>query len=211
MSKYWRILLWSTLVIGVIVGALRLFLVKVWVIPSDDKLLAASIAPSLAPGDVVLVLTAGQPGFSELVRCADPDEPRRWVIGRIAGEPGDKVVIEGNNVVINEKRATLEHACSPRMVTIEDPNTNAPVEIMCDMETLGGATHKRGSRIGDMPQLERQVPQGFVWLLSDNRAYPDDSRLYGAVKPETCDARIFFRLWSAKGFFDTATRFTYIR
>jgi signal peptidase I len=210
VSKYWRVLLWSTLVIGLIVGGLRLFLLKVWVIPSDDKLLGASIAPSLAPGDVVLILTAGTPGFSDLVRCTDPDEPRRFVIARIVGEGGDKVAIDGHNVKVNEKRASLEHACSPRIVTIEDPNTGAPVEIMCDLETFGGATHKRGMRIIEASPFERQVPDGFVWLLSDNRAYPDDSRLYGAVKPETCDARIFFRIWSAKGFFDSATRFTYI-
>lgn len=211
MSKYWRVLLWTTLIVGVVVGVLRLLLFKIWVVPSDDKALSASIAPSLAPGDIVVLLTAGTPGFSDLVRCQDPDEPRRWVIGRIAGEAGDRVVIEGYNVVINEKRAVLEHACSPRQLTIEDPNTGAPVELVCDIETLGGATHKRGTRVGaELSQFERQVPQGFVWLLSDNRAYPNDSRVYGAVKPETCDSRIIFRIWGTKGFFDSATRFTYI-
>jgi len=212
VSKYWRVLLWSTIILGVVVGALRLLLIKTWVVPSDDRLLSASIQPSLAPGDVVLLLTAGTPGFSDLVRCTDPDEPRRHVIARIAGEAGDKVVIDGYNVVINEKRAVLEHACSPRSSSIDDPNTGAPVELLCDVETLGGTTHRRGTRLGsgEVTPIERQVPQGFVWLLSDNRAYPDDSRLFGAVKPETCDARIFFRLWGSKGFFDSASRFTYI-
>ena len=211
MSKYGKVVLWSTLVIGAIVVLLRVFLLRVWVIPSDDKLLSASIAPSLSPGDVVLVLTAGTPGFSDLVRCADPDEPRRFVIGRIAGEPGDNVVIEGANVSINDKRAALEHACSPHTTTVEDPTTGAPVELLCDLETLGGSTHKRGTRPNDsIDRVERKVQPGFVWLLSDNRAYPDDSRLYGAVKPETCDARIIFRLWGTKGYFDSETRFTYI-
>jgi signal peptidase I len=211
VTKYWRALLWGGLIIGSITGLLRFFLFRTWVIPSDDALLSASIAPSLFPGDVVLLLTAGQPGFSDLVRCTDPDEPRRYVIGRIAGEAGDNVVIEGTNVKVNEKRAAIEHACSPHSINIEDPTTGSPVEIRCDMETLGGTTHKRGIRPSDTaPRIERAVPSGFVWLLSDNRAYPDDSRLYGAVRPDTCDARIIFRFWSTKGFFDTASRLTYI-
>ncbi|MBI5537798.1 MAG: signal peptidase I [Deltaproteobacteria bacterium] len=211
MRKYWRGFLWGGLIIGTIVTLLRVFLLRIWVVPTDDKLMAASVAPSLAPGDVVLLFTAGTPGFSDLVRCTDPEEPRRFVIARIAGEAGDNVLIEGPTVIVNEKRATLEHACSPHMVTILDPNTDSPVEIKCDFETLGGSSHKRGTRaMGDVARVERAIPQGFVWLLSDNRAYPDDSRLFGAVRPESCDGRIIFRIWSAKGFFDTANRFTWI-
>jgi signal peptidase I len=211
VSRSWKTIIWATLIIGSLVAVLRVFLVRVWVVPSDDKLLSASIAPSLAPGDVVLLLTAGGVGFSDLVRCTDPDEPRRYVIGRVAAESGDTIVIQGANVVINEKRAALEHACSPAKFTIEDPNTGAPVELQCSLETLGGATHKRGNRSSEMDgRIERQVPAGFVWLLSDNRTYPNDSRLFGAVRPETCDARIIFRFWSSKGYFDSESRFTYI-
>jgi signal peptidase I len=212
VRKYLRFLLWSALVIGVIVGALRLLLLKTWVIPSDDQVMAASLAPSLSPGDVVLVMHAGNRAFGDLVRCADPEAPRRWVIARIAGEPGDNVVIEGANIKINEKKASLETACADRFATIEDPNSGSPVDIQCDIEILGGVTHKRGQRPGqEIERVERIVPQGKVWLLSDNRSYPLDSRTYGAIDPATCDATVVFRLWSARGFFDVGGRFTFVK
>ena len=55
------------------------------------------------------------------------------------------------------------------------------------------------------------VPDNQVWLVSDNRLFPYDSRDFGAVPRETCTETIFFRLVGAGGFFDTSTRNQYIR
>jgi hypothetical protein len=50
-----------------------------------------------------------------------------------------------------------------------------------------------------------------VWLVSDNRLFPYDSRDFGAVPQENCQETVFFRLVGKGGFFDTATRNQYIR
>jgi signal peptidase I len=208
-----RVTLWSSIVLGVTGGALRLLLVRTWVVPSDDPIMSASIAPSLSPGDVVVLLHAGRPSFGDLVRCTDPDEPRRWVIGRIVGEAGDTVHVDAMTLHVNNKKAVKATVCSTRTVTVRDPTTNSPVEIQCDVEEIGGSAHKRGIRTGEwsVPTVEKTVPQGFIWLVSDNRAYPNDSRHYGAVKPETCDSRVIFRLWGAKGYGDVESRFTFVQ
>ena len=72
MNKYLRGLLWVLGIAGVVVAVLWAFLLKAWKVP-EDPVLAASVAPTLQGGDVVLVLTRGTPGFGELVRCPDPD------------------------------------------------------------------------------------------------------------------------------------------
>ena len=213
MRKYLRFLAWTALIVGIIVGALRYLLFKTWVVPSDDKVLAASIAPTLAPGDFVLIMHSKSPVFGDLVRCVDPEEPRRFVIGRIGGEQSDKVVIEGRTVFVNERRSASETSCAERVVQIEEPTTGSPIDIHCDIEDLAGIAHMRGSRPVEYSgsRVEKVVPPGMVWLISDNRYYPLDSRIYGALPRESCDAVVVYRLWSAKGFMDADHRLMFIR
>jgi len=208
-------LLWTTLIVGVIAAALRIFLVRTWTIPSDDPALSSSIAPSLAPGDVVLLLHAGTPGFGELVRCTDPDEPRRWVIGRIAAEGGDTVEIVRSRLVVNGRKAPLETACKEAKIKVPHPNTGSPVDVRCDMEELGASLHKRAYKGGGdhhrvRAPVKRTVKPGFFFLVSDNRLFQYDSTTYGPVAVETCTDRIIFRLWSAEGFGDADKRMTWI-
>lgn len=214
LRKLLRTLFWLALVVGGVGGLLRAFVVKLWTVPTDDPMLAASIAPSLAPGDVVLLFHAKRPGFGELVRCVDPQEPRRFVIGRIAAEGGDTLEIRGGNLVINGTNASIEHGCDEKTVTVNDPNTGSPVEMPCSVEELGSVAHKRAFKplegMSEPEPLKRTIQNGFVFLVSDNRSQPDDSRMYGAVPIDSCDSRIIFRIWGSKGFADEATRFTWI-
>jgi signal peptidase I len=51
-----------------------------------------------------------------------------------------------------------------------------------------------------------RVPDGHVFLASDNRHYHDDSRDFGPVPKASCHNRVLFRLWSARGWFDDSRR-----
>jgi hypothetical protein len=55
------------------------------------------------------------------------------------------------------------------------------------------------------------VPPGHVYLVSDNRLFPYDSRDFGPVEARSCKETVFFRLVGRGGFFDAKTRFTYVR
>ena len=62
------------------------------------------------------------------------------------------------------------------------------------------------------PKFSRQeVPPGNVFLLSDNRLFPYDSRDYGSVPLDSCKETVFFRLVGIKGYLDGETRFTFIQ
>jgi hypothetical protein len=54
------------------------------------------------------------------------------------------------------------------------------------------------------------VPNGQVWLVSDNRQFPWDSRDFGPVQRTTCTETVFFRLVGKGGFFDVSSRNQYI-
>ncbi len=214
VGKLLRILLWTAVVLGIVVGALRLSVLRWWRVPSDDPILEASIAPTLRGGDWVLLWRATAPRFGGLVICPDHDNAGRYVIGRIFGEENDHVSIDGDRVSVNEHEALTETACNEPSFTVNDPDTGAEVKQYCQLEAVGGVLHMRGGNGGldRAPPVvtTRTVGAGNIFLVSDNRAYPYDSRMYGPIRRSLCTESIFFRLVSKKGFTDVDSRLTYI-
>ena len=214
MGKLFKLLLWVALVLGVIIGIARLVAIRWWRVPTGDPMLEASVAPTLRGGDWVLLWRATAPRFGGLVVCPDPEDPSHIVIGRIVGEERDKLTLDGDRIELNDRDALTETMCSESTFRIDDPETGSEVEQQCELEALGGVLHMRGSAAGlqRVPQASsRTVGAGMVFLVSDNRAYHYDSRTYGPVERATCKESIFFRLVSKHGFFDVASRLTYVR
>lgn len=216
VEKVYRYLGWTVVAVAVAVAALRIFALRWWQVPPSDRdaELSASIAPSMAGGDWVLLWRLTRPGLGDLVVCPDPDDPSLVVIGRIAAEAGDRVVIEGQGVRINEQKPHIEYNCTEHAFSLSDPDTEKTVELFCDMEQLGERLHQRAHRASldkSGRRFEKKVENGKVFLLSDNRVHPFDSRHFGTLERASCTETVFFRLVSEKGFFDQERRLTYIR
>jgi signal peptidase I len=214
MRKMLRFLVWTAIVIGAIVGAARATAIRWWRLPADDPYLEASVAPSLRGGDLVILWRLTKPKFGDLVVCPEPGAPERMVVGRIIAEPGDNVLVEGQKVQINESSATTEEACKLPRFTVLHPTTGSEIEQGCSMEVLGGHLHMRGGVGGHamMPRtVKTRVEAGKVFLLSDNRLLPYDSRDFGQVDVDACTETVVFRLVSAAGFFDVESRLVFIQ
>ncbi len=218
MQRVYRFLAWALVIVLAIGAALRATAVRWWQLPSGapnmgDPELAASVAPSLRGGDWVLLWRLTRPGIGDLVVCPDPDDPTNIVIGRMVAGAHDEVVIHGQEVYVNDKKFDIEYNCTDRMFNVVDPDSLQEAEIFCDMEDVEGVLHKRG--YGDEKRQRRKftkkVESGKVFLLSDNRAHPFDSRHFGTVDRHSCQETIFFRLVSEKGFFDVGSRLQAIR
>lgn len=214
MRGLFKALLWLVGILAFIAAILRATIFETWTVPGDDPLFSASIQPALRAGDVVLLRRGGTPSFGDLVRCSDPEAPGRYIVGRILGERGDKVFADGVTMAINGKTTSVERACSTPKLSVADPTTGEPVELYCDMESLGSITYMRArasSPDASSQQTETEVTEGNVFIASDNRYYHDDSRDFGAVPLASCTRRVSFRLWSAKGWSDEENRLTYVR
>jgi signal peptidase I len=213
MGKVLRFVLWTVGIAAVVAGVLRLVLFEVWTVP-DDPVLAASVAPTLAAGDTVLVLTRGTPGFGDLVRCPDPEEPSVYVVGRIVGLAGDTVEVKGRTLRVNNVTYNATEACAEPHFDIEHPQTGHRVEMDCSRVEIGSGWHYRAS-IGGKSQhhgdKEKKVGPGKVFLLSDNRDMHDDSRDFGTLEAGLCGERIVFRLWGSEGFGESSRRFEVVR
>lgn len=207
-------LLWIVGILGLVAGILRATVLDIWTVPDDDPILAASIAPTLAPGDVVVLRRGGTPNFVDLVRCTDPNMPGRYIVGRILGEPGYEIESDGHSLKINGKNVRTERACSPPRITVTDPTSHEPVELECSIEEVGGAWYMRARGSGPRNPTgptQAEVSPGNLFLVSDNRYHHYDSQDYGAVPREACTQNIIFRLWSKDGWMDVKNRMTVVR
>lgn len=214
-----RALVWVALALALIVGVARAFALRWWRVPADDPQIEASIAPTLRGGDLVILWRLTEPDIGDLVLCPEPartdNEGGRIVIGRIIAEAGDDVEVKDGRIFVNKRPLLTESAC-PEDATfrVYNPATDLEVEQHCSIERIGATAHKIGKRSSmvsappDQPTLE--VGRGQVWLASDNRLLPYDSRDYGSVSRSECTETVVFRLVSEDGYFDVGARFSII-
>jgi signal peptidase I len=195
---------------GLVLFVLYALLFDVWTVPTDDPALSASIEPTLTAGDVVLLSRNGSVDRSELVRCADPQAPGRYVVARAIARAGEKIALDEETATIDGQRTASPHACEPPTVTLRDPNTNEDDELLCSIEDLGGTEFSvlRSRQHPEAP-TKATVQTGRWFLVSDDRHIHVDSRDYGQIDPRTCK-HIVFRVVSAAGFSDTKTRLSII-
>jgi signal peptidase I len=199
-------LLWFFGITSVICTILYAFVFDVWTVPGDDPQMAASIEPTLSPGDTLLVSRSTGPDVGTLVRCADPDAPGRFVIARIVGHSNDTIETHDGMFTYNNKTISAPVGCDK--VRVKHPTTGEEQELSCSMEEFGGVTHPT-VRVGNDPLKHIDVQAGRVFLLSDNRPMHLDSRDYGQLDPQTCQ-RLAFRLWGAGGWWDTKRRLSIV-
>lgn len=208
-----KFLAYLAVLAAIAAGVARATVLRWWRVPSDDPYLEASVAPTLAGGDWVILWRMWKPKFGDLVLCPEPEAEGRVVIGRLVGTANDRVQIQNNHLRINGRPMHDESACSEPTFTVVDPVTRDEVEQSCDTEDLSGRPHLRGnapaSRQVEPVTLTADAGQGL--LISDNRQFPYDSRDFGPVPLASCKESIVFRLISAKGFADVATRLSIVR
>lgn len=212
MGKLARFLFLATALLAIVIGALRATAIRWWQVPSDDPYLEASVAPTLRGGDWILLWRLTAPSLGDLVLCPEPGAPGRVVIGRIAGVEGQTVSVKGTSLFVDGRRAASHGRCRESRFSVLDPARDVPVDQICDREELGGRVHLRGTAPDTVrpADVEMALGDGQVFLLSDNRLFPYDSRDFGPVERSTCTERVFFRLIGPRGFGDVETRFTFI-
>jgi signal peptidase I len=203
-SSFGRTLLWLTAILGAIGLLLYLFVFDTWVIPSDDPLLTASIAPTLSPDDRILTRRGSSPVTGELVRCFMPDGSGKYTIGRVFGLGGDSVEVNNERVAVNGVSPKTRFGCG--IVSVVHPVSGDAEALTCTVEDNGSFVYsvlahpefREGQRIA-------KVEPQKLWLVSDDRHIHKDSRDFGSVDVTSCE-HVVFRLWG-QTFGDASHRF----
>jgi signal peptidase I len=207
MGTLFRLLVWVVGAVVAVCGLLYMAVFDVWRIPGDDPLLTASILPTLAPGDLVLLLKRSPGvGRGQLLRCPDPQAAGRFVVARAIGKGGDLLSIESELVALDGRRVGDARACAEPSLAVQNPSNGEDDVLACSIEEFGEVAHptlRATARIE--PPTHLTVEPGRWFLVSDDRHFHLDSRDYGQVDGEACE-HIVFRLVGAGGWADSARR-----
>lgn len=206
MRSLVRGLLWLGAIVGAICGLLYLFLLDTWIVPGDDPMFTASIVPTLSPQDRILIQRGAVPRAGQLARCVSPENPSRYVVGRVFGVAGERVEIREERVWVSDKVILLRHGCPA--VTLTHPSTGDDITLSCGVEDNGAWTYAmlRSSEHPEPSHGVTVVEEGRMFLVSDNRHLHQDSRDFGLVEASTCE-HVVFRLWG-ESFLDSSRRFS---
>src|SRR6478735_6849501 len=209
MSKFLRIVTWILVIAGVLIGILRLTVIRWWQVPLGDPILEASLTPTLRGGDWLILWRGTEPIQGALVLCPEP-KTGRPTIARVMAEGGPRVHV-GEQVLLNGHSFDTEGGCDS--FSVKDPTTGQETSQACRREVLGSRPNLRGEIVSSLAkpgEADLEVPSQHFYLLSDNRQFPWDSRDFGPVERSSCVETVVFRLVSKDGFFDVPNRLTLI-
>lgn len=126
-----------------------------------------SMYPFLQNGERAIVQRNTKIKRDDIVVFPGPDSPKDEYIKRIIGLPGDEVTYKNNQLYINGQKIDE----SKRAITESDDFT---------LQNLTG---------------QKVVPDGYYFVLGDNRPVSKDSRYFGFISDEDIDGVAKFRFW----------------
>jgi len=173
------------IVVIIVVLFIRAFLLQAYNIPSG------SMKPTLLVGDFILVnklvYRLSEPQRGDIVVFKWPVNPQIDFIKRIIGMPGDTLEIKGERVFINGQELPLRFVEE----VLEDGNPKLIYE-----ETLpNGVKHRIA--LYQSPFIQRKdvyyakIPEGYYFVMGDNRDNSEDSRYWGLLPRENIVGKAF--------------------
>lgn len=172
LSRFLGFLLVVVIVIAA-AWALRTYVIEPFQIPS------ASMEETIQTGDMVFTEKVSyhfeEPQPGEIVVFPDPQVPSRVLIKRVIATEGQTVnLIDGDVYVDGEK--------------LDEPYT------------LGKQSVPLGNPVGVIITYPYTVPDGYVWVMGDNRTNSSDSRYFGPVQTSLVFGKAVMVYWPADHF-----------
>lgn len=187
-----KVLAFLAVIVGIAIAVLRTWFVDVVTVAHNG------MAPTMILGDRVLVWRDAQISRNDIVLCRHPRDATRWVIGRVAVEPGGSIEVQRASLMLDGRRVSVDIRGSFPFTDAETGRTQRMrwgIEEFSDyQEHLFFQPEDRALHLRPMANVSG------LYLLGDNRGHVgEDSRAFGVVQPESCRGVVFMRLTAAEG------------
>ncbi len=189
-------------VVGLFVAVL--LFVRVGVVDSN-RIASGSMLPNLLRGDVVLVnrlayfcpRVAGfcvQPSRGDVIVYADQIDPRRLLVKRVLGLPGEHITYHDDRLVIDGR--AFDYTPDVEVSFVSD--RGEPILSPSFIEAIDDYRNHILEQPFPLHAKDAQwrVPTDAVFVLGDNRDYSNDSRFLGAVPRARIRGEVVAVLWS---------------
>lgn len=171
-----------------IIGAVLVALVIRMVLVEPFQIEGPSMEPTLVDGDRVIVskypyglrlpftheaiVTWGVPHRGRVVIATSPAD-QLDVVKRVIGLPGDRIVVDDDQVMLNGRRLPRQftRSCGGLCEVWEERNDGVTYHT----------SRNRYPEPQDYPYGDVTVPPGHVYLMGDHRDRSNDSRFFGPV------------------------------
>ena len=158
---------WLAFLLPLSLFVLRLFVIDWYVIPSE------SMEPTIIPGDHVLVKTIDiDPQPADIVTFTSPMDHTETLIKRVIAVAEQTVDIKDGHIYIDGKLAADPHGYG----------TTAP---------LTGHANNLSQDVS----FPLTVPEGYIFVMGDNRENSSDSRYFGCVPVSSVTSETLLRYW----------------
>ena len=127
--------------------------------------------PQLHNGDEMIMLKKSKIDRFDIVVFPDPSGSQESYVKRVIGLPGDELYVKDDQLFINNQ--VIEEPY------LEPNKSNYPDEYTSDFSLW--------NTVGEL-----RVPEGFYFVLGDNRPHSGDSRQFGLVPIDSVEGEAVF-------------------
>lgn len=160
-----------------IVVALSIFVVIYLFIFQPHEIIGASMEPNFYNKEYILTDKISyrfhEPNRGDVVILKAPNNPEVDYIKRVIGLPNERLKVANGSVFINGEKLYEPY--------LKDATTLFP-----------GSYMQEG--------VEITIPEGFYFVMGDNRSHSSDSREFGPITLQSLIGRAFIRYWPPQHF-----------
>lgn len=185
-----------------LVWIIRSFIIQPYRVPTG------SLEPTVLPGDFLAVkqysyglripvgnqkiYNVGEPKRGDIALFYYPADTSKPFVKRVIGLPGDHIVYKNKTLTINGEEMRQQYL--GKALNIEQDGGVSDVDQK--IESLNGINHSIfvKSEIQDPVDIDVVVPEGYYYMMGDNRDDSSDSRAWGFV-PERYLIGKAFGIW----------------
>ena len=159
------------------------------VLLTATRVQGSDMAPSILGGDWVWITPWGDPIPGDVVRLRDPLDPENHILRRVLAVAGQKITYDADTIRVNNRRLRKQSMgdAEPHLVAQETLWAKKPLKGHSWLTRLVAypATHWAADTV--------TVPDGHLYLLSDNRDSALDSRWWGTVATTSIEGVVRLR------------------